>query len=142
MPHLPITAITAAILGLIYLALSLRVIQARGTSKISLGDGSGTVTLGQEHTVPLLVAARSHANFAEYVPLCLILIGFVEMAGTRKWFVILLGVLLIAGRVLHPLGMGRKIPNPYRAGGIVMTFTVLLLASFAILVHALRVAAQ
>ncbi len=137
MPNLPITAITAAILGLIYLALSARVIQARGSNKVSLGDGGGTLLAGQEHTAPLMVAARSHANFAEYVPLCLILIGLVEMDGSRKWFVALLGILLIVGRVLHPLGMGRKIPNPYRAGGIVLTFTVVLLASGAILVHAI-----
>ena len=136
MSLLPVTSLTAALLGLIYLALSVRVVMARGRNKVSLGDGGGTINAGEEHTAPLLVAARTHANFAEYVPLCLILIGLVEVDGTRKWFVLLLAALLVIGRLMHPLGMGRKIPNPYRAGGIVLTFSTMLLASVTLLVHA------
>jgi uncharacterized membrane protein YecN with MAPEG domain len=140
MHALPITAVAAAILGLIYLVLTVQVIRARGTTKASLGDGSGgLIAAGQEHTAPLLVASRSHANFAEYVPLCLILIGLTELNGTRTWVVQLLAALLVIGRVIHPLGMGRKIPNPFRAGGLVLTVLVLVGASAAILIHAIRV---
>ncbi len=137
MPFLPITATTAAILGLIYIVLSGRVIQARGKSKASLGDGGGIITSGQEHTAPLLVAARSHANFAEYVPICLILLALVEAEGTRRWLVLLIAALLVIARVLHPIGMGRRIPNPFRAGGAALTLAVLLISSIAILVHAI-----
>jgi uncharacterized membrane protein YecN with MAPEG domain len=141
MHALPITAITAGILGLLYLVLSVQVIRARGATKTSLGDGSGgMIAVGQEHTVPLLVACRSHGNFAEYVPFCLILIGLVELNGTRPWVVQTLAALLVIARIIHPIGMGRKIPNPFRAGGIGLTFLVLLGASAAILIHALRVA--
>ncbi len=122
-------------LGLLYIALTLRVIQARGKNNASLGDGGGIIAAGLEHTVPLLVAARTHANFAEYVPLCLILLGLVEADGTKRWFVLVIAALLVIGRVLHPLGMGRRIPNPYRAGGLVLTLTVLLLSSVTLLVH-------
>jgi uncharacterized membrane protein YecN with MAPEG domain len=139
MHALPITAITAALLGLLYLVLSVQVIRARGATGTSLGDGSsGTIAAGQEHTAPLLVAARSHANFAEYVPLCLILIGLVELNGTRSWVVQALAALLVTARIIHPIGMGRKIPNPFRAGGAVLTFLVLLGGSAAILIHAVR----
>ena len=137
MPFLPVTSVTAAIMGLVYLVLSFRVIQARGSNKVSLGDGGGSVASGQEHTVPLMVIARTHANFAEYVPICLILIGLVEADGTKRWYVLLLAALLVIGRVLHPLGMGRKVPNPYRAGGIVLTFSTILLCSLTLLVHSL-----
>ena len=136
MSVLPVTSSTAALLGLIYLALSIRVIMARGSSKMSLGDGGGPIAAGEEHTAPLMVVARTHANFAEYVPLCLILIGLVEVDGSRKWFVLVLAALLVIGRLMHPLGMGRKIPNPYRAGGIVLTFSTILLASITLLAHA------
>ena len=137
MPFLPVTSLAAAILGLIYIALTFRVVQARGRNNASLGDGGGIIPAGQEHTAPLLVAARSHANFAEYVPLGLILIGLVEADGTRKWFVFLLAALLVIGRVAHPLGMGRKIPNPYRASGIALTASAILLASLTLLAHGL-----
>ncbi len=136
MPFLPITATAAAVLGLIYIALSARVVLARGKSGASLGDGGGIIASGQEHTVPLLVAARTHANFAEYVPLCLILLGLVEAEGTRRWLVIMIAVLLVVARMLHPIGMGRRIPNPFRAGGIVLTFSVITISSIALLVHA------
>ena len=134
MPSLPVTAVTAAVLGLIYIVLSMRVIMARAASKVSLGDGSsGAVASGDEHTVPLLVASRAHANFAEYVPLCLILIGLAEAVGATRSIAMALGVLLVIARVLHPIGMGRKAPNPYRAGGAVLTLFVLAAASLAIL---------
>ncbi len=140
MPALHVTAITAAVLGLFYVYLSVQVILARGKTKVSLGDGSGTaVVAGQEHTAPLLVACRSHANFAEYVPLCLVLLALVELDGTRHWFVATLGAILVIARLIHPIGMGQKVPNPFRAGGIVLTFVMILGASAALLVHAARV---
>ena len=92
--------------------------------------------------MPLLVAARTHANFAEYVPLGLILIGLVEADGTRRWFVLLLAALLVIGRALHPIGMGRKIPNPYRAGGLILTVSTIILASVTLLVHAMMPSAH
>ena len=134
---LPVTAVTAAVLGLFYIALSIRVIMARGTAGVSLGDGSaGIVASGMEHTTPLLVRARSHANFAEYVPLALILIGMAEIEGTRRVAVIIFAALLVIGRLAHPIGMGRKVPNPYRAAGAVLTFTAIAAASITILINA------
>jgi uncharacterized membrane protein YecN with MAPEG domain len=90
--------------------------------------------------VPLLVAARTHANFAEYVPMILVLLAIVELQGTRHWIVEALAVLLVLARVLHPMGMGRKVPNPFRAGGAVLTFLALLGASVTILVNLARAA--
>ncbi len=138
MTPLPITSITAGVLALIYLALTARVIQQRGKTGTSLGDGStGLIAPGEEHTAPLLVACRSHANFAEYVPIALILIGLNEIAGGSRWFVAALAAALVLGRVLHPMGMARKVPNPFRAGGTMLTLAVLGVAGIALLVRTL-----
>jgi uncharacterized membrane protein YecN with MAPEG domain len=41
--------------------------------------------------------------------------------------------MLVLGRVMHVLGLGRPVPNVFRAGGVVLTFFVLSIASIAIL---------
>lgn len=131
MTIMPVTLATAGILGLLYVYLSVRVTMARAGSKISLGEGSqGAVALGKESEASKLqIACRSHANFAEYVPLALLLMGGIEMAGASHWFLMLLALLLIAARVAHPLGMSRPAPNPFRAGGAAVTWAVIVLAS-------------
>jgi uncharacterized membrane protein YecN with MAPEG domain len=128
MPPLPVTATTAALLGVVFVVLTARVI-----------DGGGAVIpSGQESTVPLLVATRSHANFAEFVPFTLILLGFVEATAAARWFVCLLATMLLIGRVLHPFGMGRKIPNPFRAAGAVLTVLTIAIGSLYLLAEVAR----
>ena len=126
---IPVTLATAGLLGLIYMVLSVRVTNERRKTKVSVGDGGGTG--------PLLVAVRSQANFAEYVPIILILFAGIELAGGSHGLLVILAVLLVAGRIAHPLGMGRPAPNPYRAGGAVLTWLVLLIASLWALLLAL-----
>ena len=139
MHGLPITSVTAALLALVFLVLVARVGQARGKSGASLGDGSGAhIAFGQEHTVPLLVCSRSHANFCEYVPLALILLGLAEYGGAPRWLLLTLAGLLVVARVIHPMGMGRKAPNPFRAGGAMLSFLVILGATVVLLVLAVR----
>ncbi len=135
---IPVTLGTAGILGLLYIYLSARVTMARAKTSVSVGDGSqGAVLLGNEADAsPLQIACRSHANFAEYVPLALILLGGIEAAGASHGFCLLLALLLIAGRIAHPVGMARKAPNPFRAGGAILTWVVITLASL----DALRIA--
>jgi uncharacterized membrane protein YecN with MAPEG domain len=134
MPPLPVTAATAALLGLLFVVLIARVIMARGKTGASLGDGSvGIVRTGQESTMPLLVASRSHANFAEHVPFALFLLALVEISGAARWFVCLIATMLLLGRLAHPFGMGRKIPNPYRAAGAILTVLTIAVASLYLL---------
>ena len=72
----PITTIYASLLGLLFVALSLRVIRTRGCVGVALGSGAD----------PLLQrAVRVQANFAEYVPLALVLMALVEIAGASVW---------------------------------------------------------
>jgi len=60
-----IVPLYAALLALIFVALSVRTLRMRRRLRIAVGDGGDTA---------LLRAMRVHANFAEYVPLSLLLI--------------------------------------------------------------------
>ncbi|MGQ3029572.1 MAG: MAPEG family protein, partial [Ferrovibrionaceae bacterium] len=107
------TALYGGILGLIYLVLTINVIRYRFTLKVDLGDG------GQE---PLNLAIRAHANFAEYVPLILLLIGLCEALLTRQLIIHLLGGGLVLARVLHGWGLARSGGgSPGRMIGMVLT---------------------
>jgi uncharacterized membrane protein YecN with MAPEG domain len=78
---------------------------------------------------------RAHANFNEYVPMALILMGLIEMnVGTSRWLWGI-GALLVVARVAHPFGLERPMPNPYRAIGVMLTFaSMLFLIVWAILI--------
>jgi len=93
---LNITILYAGLLGLIALALAFNVSRARAAANIPLGDG-GNATL--------LRAIRMHASFCEFVPLCLILIGLIEMAHGPRWLVHTLGIVLVVARILHAQGI-------------------------------------
>jgi uncharacterized membrane protein YecN with MAPEG domain len=125
MHSLIVTPIAAGVLGLIYLVLCGRVIAGRFGERVLMGAG--------DEDGPLFVRFRSQANFAEYVPLCLILIGLLELRSGKTILVEGLAALLVAARIAHPLGMVMKAPNPFRAGGAIATLLVLALASVAAL---------
>ena len=121
---LPITLTFAAAAALLNLWLAIRVSRARMSAKVSLGDGGD----------PLLVARmRSHANYAEYTPFILILSGLVELARGPKTWLWIVAILYVLARVSHAFGMEMKTPNPFRAGGILVTLAVLIvLAGYAL----------
>ena len=105
---LPITLSTASMLVLFYFALILTVGRSRARHKVSIGDG------GHDH---LLMRMRTQANFVEYVPLMLVLMGLLEGAGASRQVLAVAGILLILFRILHFLGMPRPAPNAFRAIG-------------------------
>ena len=93
---LPVTLVTAGGLALINFWLGMRIGQVRRTTKIGVGDG------GHE---PLVRRMRAQANFIEYAPLVLVLVGLVELnTGSTVWLWIVASAFLIA-RVLHGFGM-------------------------------------
>ena len=97
---MPITAIAASILALIYTTLSFRVARARQKHKIGVGDG-GEKTLTK--------AIRVHANFIEYVPLALILLMAYEINGGTAWVSMTVSAALIFARLLHILGLSQTL---------------------------------
>ena len=128
--RMPVTALYAGLLVPIFVLLSFRVIAVRRDQKISVGDAGD---------VGLLRRMRVHANFAEYVPLALILMGLAESLKTSAWLLHALGIALVAARLSHAYGMSQaKDVLPLRAGGVVTTFTVLIAAALACVMGALR----
>lgn len=125
-----ITVLTAGLMGLLFMILAFRVVRIRLATRTSLGDGAGTISMGDERNAPpLFVATRSHANFCEYVPLSLVLLLCIEVVGAPRWAVAALAGTLVLARVLHPIGMVRPTPNVFRAGGILLQWIVLLVGS-------------
>ncbi|MFW2830648.1 MAPEG family protein [Sphingomonas sp. ID0503] len=120
-----VTLIIAAALAIINLWLAMRIVPFR-MKGVPVGDGGN----------PLIVARmRAQSNFAEYVPVALILMALVELhvgADGKLWGI---GAALAIGRVLHPFGIERPVPNVMRAGGILLTWVAtLLLALWAVLI--------
>jgi hypothetical protein len=122
-----ITALYAALLGLVFVFLSMQTIRVRGQVKTGLGAG--------EHP-RLLRAMRVHANFAEYTPLALIVIYFLEVQGANVWVVHALGLSLLLGRCLHAYGFGQENENfALRKAGMILTFSTILVSCVLLLVQ-------
>jgi len=126
MDVLTITLTTAGAAALLNLWLGARVSQLRIRAKVSIGDGGNPA---------VATRMRAHANFAEYTPIFLILLGLVELArGTQTWLWGV-GILFVLGRLMHPFGMDRPAPNALRMGGTLLTWlTMLGLAAYALVI--------
>jgi len=118
---MPITMLYAGALSLVLLVLSIRVIQARGATKVFMGDG------GNELMVRRM---RGQANFVEYVPMVLILMALLEYGGTAGWLLHALGATLLVARLLHgyTFAFATHFP-PGRFGGALLTQLVLGVAA-------------
>jgi len=112
------TLITAGMLGVWYAFLAVTVIRARYRHRVSLGDGG----------IPELQARiRAHGNFAEYVPIVLILMGLVELAGGDRTVLLGSGIALVVARVLQAIGVWKRVaPNPFRFIGSCLTLFLLI----------------
>ncbi len=121
---LPATALYAGLAGLYFVWLSTRVIKARRVHRVALGTTHRLVER----------AARAHGNFAEYVPLALLLMALAEANGLPGWALHALGVALLAGRALHAHGIAQE-PEVFRwrVLGTSLTFTVIGALSAALL---------
>jgi hypothetical protein len=120
-----ITALYALALALIGSYLAFRAGSLRGKSGISIWYGDNQ---------QLALEMRRHGNFAEFVPLAIILMAIVELNGMSPVVLHIAGVLLVLGRILHPMGMdAENINNPLRgagAGGTLLA-TFILMGSIA-----------
>jgi uncharacterized membrane protein YecN with MAPEG domain len=130
---LPIPVIVpayAALLAIVFIFLSVRVIRARRGVRVAIGTG-GQPSLER--------VQRVHANFAEYVPIALILFTFVEMHRWPFWLVHLLCALFLIGRMLHAYGVSQDKENfQLRVTGMTLTFTLIGSAALLLLFDALR----
>lgn len=119
------TPIYAALLGLMYVALSARVIRLRRRFRAGLGDGGE----------PLLIRAiAAHANFSEYVPLTLLLIWMLESVSGSTAVAHLCGAVLLVGRFIHAYSISQASENiRLRVLGMSLTFLSLTLAALGLL---------
>jgi uncharacterized membrane protein YecN with MAPEG domain len=126
------TPIYAALLALMYVALGMRVVGLRRKLATALGDADNPV---------LRRAIRVHANFAEYVPFALLLMYFVETRTQAGAFVHVIGIALLAGRIVHAVGVSRVEEDiRVRVLGMVLTFAAMLIAAAWLLWHAILAA--
>lgn len=126
---LAVTPLYAALLTLLYLALTARVVRYRRANLISLGDGDDKA---------LLKRIRAQANCVEYAPLGVVLLLLIELTGAPALALHLLGIALLAGRVLHAIGFSSTPQKmPLRFIGMVLTLSMLLLSALGLLAHTL-----
>lgn len=88
----PVTSLTGMILAPVFIRLAFGVIRKRREHRVAVGAGNHD---------DLESAIRAHGNFAEYVPIGLILMLTAEINGVPWWFVSMAGLMLVVGRLIH-----------------------------------------
>ena len=120
-----VTPFYAALFALLFFALSVRTLRLRKKLQIAVGDA------GNKH---MLRAMRVHGNFAEYVPLTLLLIFMLEGTGVSSLWVHAFCIALLAGRLSHAFGVGQVDEQfQYRVFGMAATFVALVGSALLIL---------
>ena len=117
---LAITPVYVAVLGLFFVPITLRVGLYRVNNKIDIGDG------GDKH---LLRIMRAQANFIETVPLAVIMLVLMEVAGAPPVWLHSVGGLLVGGRLVHYIGLSGMGPFIGRPIGIFATLISYLVAA-------------
>ena len=117
---LPITLTLAGAAAILHIWLASRVSRVRRQYKIGIGDG------GNEALVRRM---RAHANYAENMPIVLILIGLIELAGGDTRILWAAGIAFILARIAHAFGMDQ--PSPSRLRMIGMGGNALVLVGLA-----------
>lgn len=118
-----LTALYGAILALIIVALGINVTVHRVKLKVPLGDGGNA---------EMLRMIRLHGNAVEYIPLAIVLMLAYEINGGSHLALHVIGVALIAGRLIQTAAMwSTEVAGPGRGTG--QTLTWLSIAGLAVL---------
>jgi len=124
-----VTPFYAGLLALLFFVLSVKVVLRR----------QGGITLGDGGDKKMLRVIRGHGNFAEYVPLILLLMAMLEIGHTSTYVLHALGIALLAARLLH--GYALSFTDHFRFGrfwGAGLTFLVLLAGGILCVLQGLR----
>ena len=125
MTHL--TGLYAVPLALMMIGLSAYVSALRAKTNTSILDG-GNMALAER--------MRRHGNFVEHVPMAILLMAFSESGGTDAMWVHVSGLTLVAGRILHPLGLFHDRPVTFaRIAGGSLTWLSMLVSMAAIVIN-------
>ena len=123
-----VTPLYAGLLALWFVLLSVRVVNLRRRG-IAFGDNGD---------VGVIRVIRAQANFAEYVPLALLLMGFLEVSRFSIYLVHALGITLLFARLLHGAALSFGAPRFGRVAGAALTFIVLLIEGVLCIYQGLR----
>ena len=116
---LPITLASAGAAAILNVWIAMRVGGARRKAQVGMGDGGD---------MALIARMRAHANFVEYTPFVLILVGLIEYnIGSPAWLAVVSAAYLLA-RIAHPLGMD-GLPRARMIGTVA---TLLILAGLGV----------
>lgn len=122
---LPTVALYAGLLALIGQTLGAIVGSTRGRLKVPTGDG------GEPE---IILANRRHLNFVENVPLLIALLAVIELNGAPKLWIHVMGVALVAARLVHPFGLNMdNMSSPARIFGAAVTALVTVAAAAILL---------
>lgn len=125
--------ICAAILVVLYFALSINVSRLRAATKT--GVGPGALPAG-----PLGKAVRAHGNAGEYIPLFVALFGYFDLTRPGSW-IAWVAVAVTIARALHAMGILMSTsfdgpPHPLRLIGAAGTYGGGLIFGAALLLQA------
>ncbi|DBA92569.1 hypothetical protein WJX77_008741 [Trebouxia sp. C0004] len=116
---LPVTALYAGLLSILFAYLALRVGLTRASNGVMHGDG------GKQDIVR---KARAQGNLAEYLPIFLILLALLELnKGLSSYFLHLLGIVFTVARISHAaqLSFPDSFPKQCREFGFLATASIL-----------------
>lgn len=113
-----IVPLYACTLGGLFVKLSWSTLRLRRKHKVGVGDGDKK---------DLQKAIRAHANFAEYAPISIMLLYFLEVhGGYSPWVIHVLCGTLCIGRFVHAYGVSKVAEvYKYRVLGTAMTLGTL-----------------
>jgi uncharacterized membrane protein YecN with MAPEG domain len=114
---LMVTPLYAGLLALLFIAMAWRVVRLRQSSRTAFGDGG---------SVDLLRVIRGHGNFAEYVPLALLLLALLELGRMSIYVLHALGLALLIARVMHAAALSFGNRFKWRVRGAGLTFAVIV----------------
>ncbi|NNF51501.1 MAG: MAPEG family protein [Gammaproteobacteria bacterium] len=121
-----VTALYAALTGLLAIALGLRVVVLRRRHGVGVGSGGHN---------DLSLAIRAHGNLLEQAPIALLLLLLLELSGARSGFLHAIGGLFVVARLLHAWGLSGKPGYSFgRFYGTAITWGMVIVTSVALLV--------
>jgi uncharacterized protein len=116
------------VLILFAVVLQARVIRIRRTKLIGVGHGNDR---------ELEKAVRVHGNFVENAGFGIAALILLAATSASIYIIHAVGLLLLIGRVAHAIGLtGSAGTSTGRVGGMVLTFTALVLAAVTLIVRA------
>ena len=123
-----VAGLYAALLGMWFIVLSLRVIALRGNPAFNW------FSFRNQGDISLQRAIRGHGNLTEYAPIFLILLYFVEKSGFGVTAVHWYGSVFVLGRLMHGVCFGFLEKNMFlRVVGTTLTLFPILGLSVVLL---------